>query len=248
MITYIKRLSGPVLSVLLFGIAAWLLRHQLRTFHFHEIVRYIHHISAARVWAAAGLSVLSYAVMTGYDILSLRYVNHPLSYRKIGLASFIGYAFSNNIGLSMVAGASVRYRLYSAWGLSTFEIAQVVAFCTLTLWLGFLFVGGIVFIAEPMALPAALHIPFGSVRVLGLVMLGIVFAYAVFSFARKKTFTIRNMELQMPPTGLVSLQIGVAVLDWIIAGSVLFVLLGPVGHGSPFSRSSKFSCWPSFPA
>ena len=45
--------------------------------------------------------------MTGYDALALRMMRVPLAYRRIGLASFIGYAFSNNIGLSMIAGASV---------------------------------------------------------------------------------------------------------------------------------------------
>lgn len=45
--------------------------------------------------------------MIGYDILALKYIHHPLEYPKIALASFIGYAFSNNIGLSMIAGASV---------------------------------------------------------------------------------------------------------------------------------------------
>ena len=90
----------------------------------------------------AGLTVLSYAVMTGYDVLAIHYIRHPLAYSKIGMASFIGYAFSNNIGMSMIAGASLRYRLYSAWGLSTLQITQVVAFCTLTLWLGFFTLGG----------------------------------------------------------------------------------------------------------
>lgn len=37
----------------------------------------------------------------------------------------------------MIASASVRYRLYSAWGLSALEITKVVAFCSLTLWFGF---------------------------------------------------------------------------------------------------------------
>ena len=152
MITKIKPFIGPALSVFLFGAAGWLLHNELRTFHFHEILGYIRDIPSVRIWAASGLTILSYLVMTGYDTFALKYIHHPLSYHKIGLASFIGYSFSNNIGLSMIAGASVRYRLYSAWGLSTFEIAQVVAFCTLTLWLGFLLLGGIVFIIEPMAL------------------------------------------------------------------------------------------------
>ena len=235
MIDRIKRIIGPVLSVVLFVAALWMLHHELRLYHFHEIAGYIKSISAWRILAAAGLTFLSYSVMTGYDTLAIRYIRHPLAYRKIGLASFTGYAFSNNIGLSMLAGASVRYRLYSAWGFTTFEIAQVVAFCSLTFWLGFLVLGGLVFVIEPTALPSAFHIPFGSMHILGFVMLGIACAYAGFSFSKKKILKIRDFELQMPPTALISLQIGVAVLDWILAGSVLFVLLGPLEGKSFFS-------------
>ena len=235
MITRIKSLFGPVLSVTLFGVAAWLLHHELRTFHFHELAGTIKSISSGRILAATGFTILSYLVMTGYDLLALRYVDHPLPYRKTGLASFIGYAFSNNIGMSMLSGASVRYRLYSAWGLSTFEIAQVVAFCTLTFWLGFLSLGGVVFVVEPMALPAAFHLSFAFVRVLGLVMLAVIFGLAVLAYTKKAPFKVRDFEFRVPSARLMSLQIGVAVLDWILAGTVLYVLLGPLDVGSFFS-------------
>ena len=131
----LRKILGPSLSLLLFAAAAWLLHNELRTYHLRDILQALSAIPGAHLWLAVGLTILSYSVMTGYDILAMRYIKYPLSYLKIGLASFIGYAFSNNIGMSMIAGASVRYRLYSAWGLSTLQITQVVAFCTLTLWL-----------------------------------------------------------------------------------------------------------------
>jgi uncharacterized membrane protein YbhN (UPF0104 family) len=105
--------------------------------------------------------------MTGYDVLALRYIQHPLSYRKSGLASFVSYAFSNNIGLSIIAGGSVRYSLYSSWKLSAIEITKVIAFCTLTFWLGFFLLGAAVFLSEPVVIPGTLHLPFESVRPMG---------------------------------------------------------------------------------
>jgi len=108
--------------------------------------------------------------MSGYDILALRAIKHPLAYHKVMLGSFVGYAFSNNIGMAMLAGASVRYTLYSAWRLSPAEIAKVVAFCTLTLWLGFFSLGGVLFLANPLTLPAGLHFPFASLRFPGMLL------------------------------------------------------------------------------
>jgi uncharacterized membrane protein YbhN (UPF0104 family) len=85
-------------------------------------------------------------MLTGYDALALRYIRYPLAYGRIALASFIGYALSHNIGLSLFTGSAIRYRFYAAWGLSTAQIAGVVAFCTLTLWLGTRAIGGIAFL------------------------------------------------------------------------------------------------------
>jgi phosphatidylglycerol lysyltransferase len=134
----LKHIFGPFLGLLLFTAALWVLHHQLKTYHLHDILKHFHELSSVTLFSALFLGILSYLIMTGYDFLALRYIHHPLSYTKTALASFIGYAFSNNIGFSMIAGASVRYRLYTAWGLTTFEITQVIGFCTLTLcpWRG----------------------------------------------------------------------------------------------------------------
>jgi phosphatidylglycerol lysyltransferase len=66
--------------------------------------------------------------LTGYDNLALKHIRHPLGYGRTAFASYIGYAFSNTIGFSYISGGFIRYRFYSAWGLSAAEIARVVVF------------------------------------------------------------------------------------------------------------------------
>ncbi len=185
-----------------------------------------------RLFLALALTFMSYLVMTGYDALALRYIHHPLSYGKTALASFIGYAFSNNIGLSMIAGASVRYCLYSAWGLSAFEITKVVAFCGLTLWFGFFTLGGLTFLIEPMAIPAVLHLPFASARPLGMLLFALVAAYLLWSVLRKRPLTIREWEFPLPSAGLFLIQMALASVDWILAASVLYALMPAVPNMS----------------
>jgi len=171
------------------------------------------------------LTLLNYLIMSGYDLLALRYIHYRLPYRKIAVASFIGYAFSNNIGLSMFAGGSVRYRLYSAWGLSAEQITKIVIFCSLTLWLGFLTLGGIAFLFEPMVLPKALHLPFASVRPIGVVFLSLVGGYFLWNIMKKRPIRIGGWEFPIPSSRLFLLQVSIAALDWGLAGSVLYFLL-----------------------
>jgi phosphatidylglycerol lysyltransferase len=215
----------PFFGLLLFAVALMVLHHELRIYHLHDILWQLKKIPVFRFLLALVLTSLSYVIMTGYDALALKYIQHPLPYGKIALASFTGYAFSNNIGLSMVAGGSVRYRLYSSWGLSVLEITKVVAFCTLSLWIGFFTLGGIAFVLEPMAIPGALHLPFVSARPLGILFLALICMYLFLILFRKKPFKFLDWEFALPPSGLVFSQLVVALLDWALAGTVLYVLL-----------------------
>jgi phosphatidylglycerol lysyltransferase len=216
---------SPLFGLLLFSVALWILHHELRDYHYHDIVRHLAEIPGPRLLLALALTVTSYLITTGYDTLALRYIQHSLAYPKIALASFIGYAFSNNIGLSMIAGASVRYRLYSEWGLSAIETTKVVAFCTLTLWIGFFSLGGVVFLFEPIMVPQALHLPFSSIRPLGVIFLMLVGGYLLWSSLRTRPLKIREWEFSLPSTRLFLFQIAIASLDWALAGSVLYALL-----------------------
>ncbi len=68
----------------------------------------------------------------------------------------------------MLAGSSVRYRLYTSWGLSVLDVTKMVVFSTMTLWLGLLSVGGITFVLEPVAVPPLTILPISSTRPLGI--------------------------------------------------------------------------------
>lgn len=218
---------GPFLGLFLFTIALLVLYHELRGYHLHDIVQGIKSVPPNRLLFAFLITIVSYLILTGYDTLAMLYVKHPLPYIKIALASFTGYAFSNNIGFSLLAGSSVRYRLYSSWGLTAFEITKVVAFCVITLWLGFLTLGGIVFILEPLALPAKMNLPFHSIHFLGWIFLVLVAAFVALTFIIKKPFGIRTWTVSIPSPRLVLAQITVASLDWAMAGGVLYTLLPP---------------------
>ena len=216
---------GPAIVVVLFLVAAWVLHHALGGQRYHEVVAQIKGLPPQRILLALLLTALSYFALTGYDSLAFRYIRHPLPYPKIAVAAFIGYAFSNNIGNTMITGTSVRYRLYSAWGLSTVEIAKVVSFCMVTFWLGVFATSGCVLTLDPARIIPWLHWPPWVMRLVGLILLGVVGFYLVWSILRKHPLMIRDWEFPVPPFWLSLCQIVVTCVDLVLAGTVLYVLL-----------------------
>jgi phosphatidylglycerol lysyltransferase len=220
---------GSLLGLFLFIAALWVLSRELHAYHYRDIVEYLHQLPSSRVLTAVFLTVLAYLAMTGYDALALRYIRHALPFHRTALTSFIAFAFSNNMGFAMVAGSSVRYRLYSAWGLSALEIAQVVGFCTISLWFGFFTLGGILFVANPVELPLSMPFPTHSTFSIGVVFLSAAVSFALWNIFKKQPFKIRGFEFSMPSLSLFAAQAGIATLDWLLSGSIFYILLPDAG-------------------
>ncbi len=228
MLDRLKRIAPflkPVVVLALFAIALRILQDTLARYHYRDVIAYLSSLPADQVVLSVVLTLLGYLVMTGYDTLAFEYIRHPLPYRKIALASFIGYAFNNNVGLSGLVGGSLRYRLYNAWRLSAVEIAKVIAFCTLSFWLGFVLLGGTLFIVSPPEIPTAVHLPFNSVRLLGIVLLIPALLYFLWIAIRREPVRIRQWEFDLPTFGLFVAQVTISAFDWVIAASVLYILL-----------------------
>ncbi|MHB8766833.1 MAG: phosphatidylglycerol lysyltransferase domain-containing protein, partial [Deferrisomatales bacterium] len=225
----------PALGLALFALVLWALGGALGEYRLADLSRSLAQLPKGRLALAAALAAANYGVLTGYDALALRHVGSPLPYPRVGLASFVGYAFANNTGsLSLLAAGGVRYRLYGGWGLSAPEVATVVGFCSLTYWLGFLTLGGAALVAEPRALPAGLGLAPGAARVLGAACLAAVGGYLAWSARGGRSLTLGGWRLAAPRPPLALSQVGLAVADWATVAAILFVLLPPLpGLGFP---------------
>lgn len=215
----------PLIGLLLFGAALWILHHELKSFQYDDVLNSLREIPGRQLTLGFVLTAANYGVLTGYDSLAFRYIRHPLPYLRIALASFIGYALSHNLGNALITGGSVRYRLYSSWGLSATEITRVVAFCIGTFWLGFFVLGGVVLLTEPPEILHRLHTPFTNLRPAGALALMLVVAYLLLCVFKIPPLKIRGLEFTLPSSKISVIQVGLSCLDWSLAGSVFYILL-----------------------
>src|SRR5439155_25795672 len=106
-----RRLISAGLGVLLFAAAIYVLRSELRQHSLQEIVGQLRGFPPVRLVLALAATALGYLSLAGYDAISLAYLHHRLPLRRVVYAAFLGYAFANSLPLSIVTGATVRYRL-----------------------------------------------------------------------------------------------------------------------------------------
>ncbi|TWT49169.1 Inner membrane protein YbhN [Rubripirellula amarantea] len=181
---------------------------------------------------SAFLIALNYGLLTAYDLLALRYLCRSLPLRRVALVSFLGFSLGNNLG-TFLAGAPIRFRFYTRWGLSASQIVVLIAILGLTFWSGLWFLGGVVLVAFPIDLPENVPLPFGT-RTLGVILLSLAIGYLIVCSVWKKPWPIGKLHLRLPEPGLMSVQASVAAVDLLISATALYLVL-PEDALVPFS-------------
>jgi phosphatidylglycerol lysyltransferase len=234
-LAWLRRNGPAVFGVALLVGAIYVVQREFRDLSVADIRRAMAAISPAALWIAAGWTVLAYLVLAVYDKLGSIYAGKPVSWPKSFLASFCGYSLAHNLGFAAVSGAAVRYRLYSAWGLTPLEIAKVVGFTSLTFGLGGMALGGLVLLFEPEVVPwFGTHLPRWALQALAVPLWGIVGAYVVLSRFKRHVRLFRH-EIDLPGPRMALMQTALATVDVAVTAAIFYALL-PAAEGLTFLR------------
>ncbi len=214
-----------VLGLALLAGAIWVIWKEFRHLKVADIKTALEAIPPKSLLLSFVWTILSYGVLTFYDRLGTIYAGHKVSYGRVSFASFCAYSLSHNLGFAAVSGAAVRYRLYSHWGLTPFEIAKVVAFCSLTFGLGGMVLGGIILFWEPDAIPFfGSIVPRWGMYLIGAALWGIVAAYVSLS---RFVGTIRlfGNPVTLPDYRMAVVQVALATVDVAVTAAIFYELL-----------------------
>lgn len=223
------RFTAPLVVLAIFVAALWLLHQELKEYRLRDVVASFEQIPASHLALAFLFTVLNYVVLIGYDWIATRHIGRRLPLSQVAFASFAGYVSSNNFG-SLLGASTVRYRLYSAWGLSAIDVVKLIAMLAVSFWVGMAAFAGLVFLVEPLSIPVALHLPFATGRTLGFILLFAVGLYLLAGATRTRPIKIGGWELMLLPTRVSLAQIVVASADLTLVAAILYVLLPNAIH------------------
>ena len=219
-----RRLIPLVVGLVLFAVALEVLRVELRAVTWPELTAAVAGISRGQVALAMVLTGLNYVVLTGYDQLAFADIGKALPPARIAATSFLAYAIANNVGFSVLSGATVRYRFYTRWGVTIEELSRIVFSYSVTFWLGLLVLGGLGLVAAPLPRVSALP-AHQLLAAAGWMLMAVPVAYVASTVLRRRPFRLWRVELPVPRPGIAAAQLALSCLEWSLAGSVLYVLL-----------------------
>lgn len=212
------------LSLLLLGAALYFLGRELTRISLSELWTHARAIPAQRLELMLVIGAANYLQLTRYDVLALRYLKRRFPYPRVAFVSFIASTFARNIGPSVASGGSVRYRFYSAWGVPIGEIATLIAFLSLTLFIGFSAVAGLCFTLSAEAISTSLPVPSVGWRAIGVVLLALCLAYFALC-ARQPTITLGDRQFTPPSLTIALNQALTSGVDWLAMAGMVTLLL-----------------------
>jgi uncharacterized membrane protein YbhN (UPF0104 family) len=217
---------GFVLSLVVITAAAVVLYRILHGIDVREVIAALKNTEARDVVLAGSFVAAGYFTLTFYDLFALRTIgaNH-VPYRVAALAGFTSYSVGHNVGASVFTGGAVRYRIYSAWGLSAIDVAKICFVAGLTFWLGNVAVLGLGIAYEPEAASAIDQLPPWINRIFAFIMLALLAGYVAWAWVKPRTVGRSDWEVTLPGGPLTLMQITIGIVDLACCALAMYVLL-----------------------
>jgi phosphatidylglycerol lysyltransferase len=219
----------PILiGIFLFGLGIYALNHLLHSVDPALVKSQMRSTAPLSLALATGATAIGYAALVGYDALALQFIGKSLPRPIVALGGFLGYAFGNTIGVSVISGGAVRYRIYSAYGLDAFEVATVSGYIAAAIGTGLTLIGLAALGLHPNVIPQISAFSPNVIRVGALGLFLILGGAILLVSARGLQLKVWRMSLHLPAPRSLAAQLAMTLVDVVAAAFALWVLM-PVG-------------------
>ncbi|QXH45734.1 bifunctional lysylphosphatidylglycerol flippase/synthetase MprF [Pseudomonas xanthosomatis] len=237
---WLERLSkyrqplGLGLTLVLFAMGLIACRHLLSELDIYALHDAILSVPVKSLLGALLATVVGFVILLGYEWSATRYAAVQLPPRTLLLGGFSAFAIGNAIGLSMLSGGSVRYRLYARQGLGAAEVARMTVFASLSLGCALPPLAAIATLSDLPGAATALRLPaplLGGIAVAVLVLtVALVIGLSRRRLAEQPLadsllVQFGRRTLRLPNGRLAALQLLITALDVAAAATVLYMLL-----------------------
>lgn len=234
---------GLGVTLLLFAIALIACRHMLIEMDLDALHDSLLSVPLPSLGGALLATAIGFVVLLGYEVSASRYANVQLPAKTLVLGGFTAFAIGNAVGLSMLSGGSVRYRLYSRHGLGAIEVARMTLFASLSLGTALPPLAALAMLADLPDASLALHMSADVLAgiAIAVLLLGTLLAVTLYRRRLPEQTIPHNLlvrlgrrTLRLPDMRLTLMQLVITALDVAAAATVLYLLLPQSPPFAPF--------------
>jgi phosphatidylglycerol lysyltransferase len=221
----LKRTLPALVSIGIIVVAGAVLLRALSGITLEDVATKFAAIPATSLWLAAGFTALLLLSLAIYEVAMLRYIRSGLPDVQPFLAALAAYPIGHAVGFGALSGGAVRFRIYAAAGLSSFDIGKVVVLSFMPYAAGLGLLCGISLIADATEAGRLLPVDAGTARLVGWALIAAHLAYIVVVLRRPGPIRLRWFEAQLPTPRMTAVQYLLGLVDAISAIAILYVLL-----------------------
>lgn len=219
----IGRIASAIFFLVVLGAIGW----YARSIEWAPVLEALRAYGTSTLALAALAALTSCLIYASFDLLTRPHAQHGVSWRWVLPVAFTSFTFNLNLG-PWIGSLGMRLRQYTRLGLGSAQVLRILLFSTLTNWVGYVALAGLVFsIWPPKMLPEDWPIGQQTLRGLGIALLGLATAWwAACAFSRKRLFHVRKQSVRLPSGRMALLQMALAGTNWALIATVPWLLLG----------------------
>lgn len=218
---------APLLWLPLLGLAAWVLADRLRSIDFHDVKQQLLALPPLTMLIGVAFSAGVYALVGLYEGIAVRMASGRRIYATAFRTALIANPIGRAIGLALVSGGALRYRMYAAAGLSARQVASVVVIAAMPYFfsVGWLIDLSLLFNAGTAA--QALRLSTGAVLWLGAIGLAKDLGWLAFVIWRQRPLMIGGQAAPLPTIRDAALQFAIGLLQISLMTAILYLFMPP---------------------
>jgi len=217
----------PLLWISIAALAAWVVFQRIEEIDFEDVAQHLRSVPLPTIITALLCAAGVYITIGLYEGIAVRLASGRnlrwQAFRTAVIANPIGRA----IGVAMVSGGALRYRMYAPEGLSIREVGAIILLVAMPYVFGVGWLIDISLLLHLQDAARAFQLPVAVVAIFGVLGLAKDVGWLAFVASRTEPITIRGQSIRLPSLRDALVQIAFGLVQISLMTTILYLFMPP---------------------
>jgi len=218
---------APLVWLSIAALAIWVVAQRIGEIDFDEVLRDLAAVPMPIVIAALLCSAGVYTTVGLYEGIAVRLASGRNLRRQAFRTAVIANPLGRAIGVAMVSGGALRYRMYAPEGLSIREVGAIILLVAMPYVFGVGWLIDISLLLHLQDAARAFQLPVAVVAVFGVLGLAKDVGWLAFVASRTEPITIRGQSIRLPSLRDALVQIAFGLVQISLMTTILYLFMPP---------------------